>query len=214
MRDIRRFLKLLTSVIIVMAFSCVVCAQVDDDPDAPRLKVKGYKGWYKFVDQYGDTVRMIELYDVYIYPPLVFKNKKEEDFYWRTVRDVRKTLPYAQTAGRALLETYEYVQTIPDEKMREKHLKDLEKELVAKYKPQIMKMTRNQGKVLLKLITRETDQSSFNIVKAFLGSFRAAFWQGVGRIFGMNMRGDYNPSKDREDEIIERVATLIERGVL
>lgn len=214
MRDIRRFMKLLVAVIAVMAFSCVVSAQIDDDPDAPKLKVKGYKGWYKFVDQYGDTVRMIELYDVYIYPPLVFKNKKEEDFYWRTVRDVRKTLPYAQTAGRALLETYEYVQTIPDEKMREKHLKDLEKELVAKYKPQIMKMTRNQGKVLLKLITRETDQSSFNIVKAFLGSFRAAFWQGVGRIFGMNMRGDYNPAKDREDEIIERVATLIERGVL
>lgn len=201
------------------AMICMVCggvsyAQEEVDPDAPLLKVKGYKGWYKIVDEYGDTVRMVEIYDVFIYPPLKFKNKQEEDFYWRTVRDVRKTLPYAQTAARALLETYEYVQTLPDQKQREKHLKDLEKELVAKYKPQIMKMTRNQGKILLKLITRETDQSSFNIVKAFLGSFRAGFWQGVGRIFGMNMKGDYDPSKNREDAIIERVATLIERGAL
>lgn len=205
---------MLLAMMFVMAGVFVAGAQEADDGDEPTLKVKGYKGWYRMVDEFGDTVRMTEIYDVYIYPPLKFKNKKEEDFYWRTVRDVRKTLPYAQTAGRALLETFEYIQTIPDPKERERHLKELEKELVAKYKPHILKMTRNQGKILLKLITRETDQSSFNIVKAFLGSFRAGFWQAVGRMFGMNMKGDFNPRKNKEDAVIERVATLIERGVL
>lgn len=210
-----RFAKILSFMaVMVCTMAGFGVARGEEIPDEPQIKVKAYKGWYKMVDEFGDTVRMIELYDVYIYPPLKFKNKKEEDFYWRTVRDVRKTLPYAQTAGKALLETFEYIQTLPDKESRERHLKALEKELVAKYKPAIMKMTTNQGKILLKLITRETDQSSFNIVKAFLGSFRAGFWQAIGRIFGMNMRGDFNPKKNKEDAIIDRVATLIERGAL
>ncbi len=74
--------------------------------------------------------------------------------------------------------------------------------------------TKGQGKVLLKLINRETDQSSFNIVKAFLGSFRAGFWQTFGRFFGMNMKAGYNPDKNKEDAMIERIATLIEQGAL
>ena len=166
------------------------------------------------VDEYGDTVRMIQMNDVYIYPPMKFKDKKHEEFYWRTVRDVRKTLPYAQAAGKALLETYQYIQTIPDKKEREKHLATMEKDIVAQYKPAILKLTKNQGKVLLKLINRETDQSSYNIVKAFLGSFRASFWQTFGRVFGINMKAGFNPDKNEEDAIIDRVANLIEQGAL
>lgn len=180
----------------------------------PELKVKAYKGWYKMVDEYGDTVRMIELYDVYVYPPMKFKNKKHEEYYWRTVRDVKKTLPYAKAASQALIETYQHIQTIPDPKEREKHLKTMEKDIVKQYKPVIMKFTKGQGKVLLKLINRETDQSSFNIVKAFLGTFRASFWQTFGRFFGMNMKAGYNPAKNEDDAMIERIATLVEQGAL
>jgi hypothetical protein len=166
------------------------------------------------VDEYGDTVRMTLLRDVYIYPPLKFKDKKQEEFYWRTVRDVRRTLPYAKLAFQALCETYEYIQTIPDKKKRERHLKNLEKDIFDQYKPVVKGFTKGQGKVLLKLINRETDQSSFNIVKAFLGSFRAGFWQTFGRFFGMNMKAGYNPDKNKEDAMIERIATLIEQGAL
>lgn len=182
--------------------------------DLPVTMRKAYKGWYKMVDEYGDTVRMIQMNDVYIYPPMKFKDKKHEEFYWRTVRDVRKTLPYAQAAAKALLETYQYIQTIPDKKEREKHLATMEKDIVAQYKPAILKLTKNQGKVLLKLINRETDQSSYNIVKAFLGSFRASFWQTFGRVFGINMKAGFNPDKNEEDAIIDRVANLIEQGAL
>ena len=184
------------------------------EPEIPEIKVKAYKGWYKMVDEYGDTVRMIEINEVSVYPELKFKNKKEEEYYWRTVRDVRKTLPYAKAACRALIETYEYIQTIPDPKERERHLKTMEKDIVAQYKPVIMKFTKNQGKVLLKLINRETDQSSFNIVKAFLGSFRAGFWQTFGRFFGMNMKAGFHPEKNSDDATIDRIATLIEQGAL
>lgn len=197
---------------MMMLFCCP--ALLSDEPEGPRLKVQYVMGRYRFTDEYGDDVSMTVLRDLYVYPPLKFKNKKQEEFYWRTVRDVRKTLPYAKLAYNTLCETYEYIQTIPDKKEREKHLKNLEKEIFAQYKPAIMKMTRGQGKVLLKLINRETDQSSYSIVKAFLGSFRAGFWQTFGKFFGMNMKAGFHPEKNDEDAIIERVATLIEQGVL
>lgn len=179
-----------------------------------RVKVQPVKGYKYIVDEYGDTCRLTYLRELVVYPPLKFKNKRDEEFYWRTVRDVRKTLPYAKLAFSALCETYEYIQTIPDPKERERHLKTLEHDIFEQYKPVVKTMTKNQGKVLLKLINRETDQTSFNIVKAFLGSFRAGFWQTFGRFFGVNMRVGYHPDKNKEDAMIERIATMIEQGTL
>ncbi len=188
-------------------------AQADAVPDL-RLKVKAYMGYTHIVDEYGDTCRLTYIRDIYVFPPLKFRNKKEERFYWRTVRDVRKTLPYAKMAFATLCETYEYIQTIPDKKERERHLKTLEHDIFEQYKPVVKNMTKSQGKMLLKLINRETDQTSYSIVKAFLGSFRAGFWQTFGRFFGMNLRSGFRPEKNREDAIIERVALLIEQGAL
>lgn len=211
----RLHIIILTAILaVLLSWGAGECAAQKTAADEPELKIKAYKGYYHFVDEYGDTVRMTVIRDIYVYTPLKFKNKKEEEFYWRTVRDVRKTLPYAKMAFNTLCETYEYINTIPDKKEREAHLKRLEKEIFEQYKPAIKGFTKGQGKMLLKLINRETDQSSYNIVKAFLGSFRAGFWQTFGRFFGMNMKMKYNPDKNKEDAIIERVATLIEQGAL
>ena len=205
-------------IVAILAMAIVVCnhrvpAQ-DPDDNSPRLAVKAYEGYTHFVDEYGDTCRMTYIKNITVYPPMRFKNKKEEEFYWKTVRDVKRTLPYAKLAFSTLCETYEYIQTIPNKKERERHLKTLEKDILEQYKPVIKKMTKNQGKVMLKLIYRETDQTSFNIVKAFLGSFRAGFWQTFGRFFGINLRAGYHPDKNKEDAIIDRVATLVEQGAL
>lgn len=203
--------------VIILLAACIFAAtglHAQNDGQELRLKVKAYKGYTHFVDEYGDTCRLTYIRDVYVYPPMKFKNKKEEEFYWRTVRDVRKTLPYAKLAFATLCETYEYIQTIPDKKERERHLKRLEKDIFEQYKPVVKRMTKNQGKVMLKLINRETDQTGYSIVKAFLGSFRAGFWQTFGRFFGINMRAGFHPNKNREDATIERIATLIEQGAL
>ena len=193
---------------------CASGSKTAPKAEEPKIQVKAYKGFYRFVDEYGDTVRMTIINDIYVYPPLKFKNKKQEEFYWRTVRDVRKTLPYAKLAFATLCETYEYIQTIPDPKVREKHLKRLEHDIFEEYKPVVKNFTKRQGKVLLKLINRETDQTSYHIIKAFLGTFRAGIWQTFGRFFGMNMKLDFKPDKNDEDAIIDRVATLIEQGAL
>lgn len=203
--------KILTILTFIMLIPVFCRAQ---NAEELRVKVRAYDGFTRIVDQYGDTCRLTYIHEIVVYPPLKFKNKKEEKFYWKTVRDVRKTLPYAKLCYGTLVETYEYIQTIPDPKRREAHLKRLEKDIFDRYKPVVKTMTKSQGKVLLKLINRETDQSSYNIVKAFLGSFRAGFWQTFGRFFGMNMKTGFHPEKNREDAIIERVATLIEQGAL
>ena len=202
---------------LLLAFTLLLAAAIpalaDELPDY-AVPVKAYRGYSWFIDEYGDRRVMTFIRDVYVYPPMKFTNKKQEEFYWRTVRDVRKTLPYAKLAYSTLIETYEYIQTIPDPKQRQAHLKRLEKDIFNRYKPVIKNFTKGQGKVLLKLINRETNQSSYNIVKAFLGSFRAGFWQTFGRFFGMNMKVGFNPRKKHEDAIIDRVATLIEQGAL
>ena len=207
----KKIRKLLLTITLLLA--AAIPALADELPDY-AVPVKAYRGYSWFIDEYGDRRVMTFIRDVYVYPPMKFTNKKQEEFYWRTVRDVRKTLPYAKLAYSTLIETYEYIQTIPDPKQRQAHLKRLEKDIFNRYKPVIKNFTKGQGKVLLKLINRETNQSSYNIVKAFLGSFRAGFWQTFGRFFGMNMKVGFNPRKKHEDAIIDRVATLIEQGAL
>ena len=210
--------KLLTVLIVLLCSSADIfeakAAVPTESDQIPPLKISAYEGFQRIVDQYGDTCRLYFIKEIVVYPPMKFKNKAEEDFYWRTVRDVRKTLPLAKLCFSTLCETYEYIQTIPDKKKREAHLKRLEKDIFERYKPTVKSMTKTQGKILLKLINRETDQSSYNIVKAFLGSFRAGFWQTFGRFFGMNMKSGFHPDNNKEDATIDRIATLIEQGAL
>ena len=176
---------------------------------------KVFKGKYHFVDpETGDTMLMIVFNPITVFPREKFTSKKDEEFYWKTVRDVRKALPYAKLICSTLLETYEYLETFPTEQEKQDYLKQFEKEIFNQYKPVMKTFTKSQGKMLIKLINRETDQSSYNIVKAFLGTFRAGFWQTFGRFFGVNMRTGYDPAGNEEDAIIERICIRIETGSL
>lgn len=192
-----------------------------DTPDAPRdinnpgsgMK-KVFRGKYHTVTPEGDTVLVVIFNEITVFPPMKFKDKKQEQFYWRTVRDVKKTLPYAKLICETLVETYEYIETFPTQKERERYLKDMEGAIFEQYKPVLKKFSKNQARMLVKLIQRETNQSGYDILKAFLGSFRATFWQGFGRLFGVNLKGKYSPQTDANDAIIERVCTLVEQGQL
>lgn len=166
------------------------------------------------ISETGDTTYHVVLRTITVFPKWEFKDKKEEEFYWRTVRDVKKALPYAKVICRTLTETYEYIETLPDTKAREKHLKDMESAVFQQYKPAMKKFTKGQANLLVKLIMRETNQTGYDILKAFLGSFRAAFWQGFGKLFGVSLKGKYQPEKNRQDAIIERVCIAVEEGTI
>ncbi|MDE6175854.1 MAG: DUF4294 domain-containing protein [Duncaniella sp.] len=219
-----RIRKLLLTLTLVAATVFPPLAQAlsasAPSPDEPEVdievgdgRVRPILGYY-FFEEDGEQTLMLVLADVTVFPPMKFKNKKEEEFYWKTVRDVKKTLPYAKLICETLIETYEYIETFPTQKEREEHLKRMEGEVFKQYKPALKKFTKSQAQMLVKLINRETNQSSYNILKAFLGTFRAGFWQTFGRLFGVNLKTDYNPDKDRKDAIVERVATMVELGQL
>lgn len=160
----------------------------------------------------GDTIPYITLRNVYIYPKMKFKSKRQEKYYWKLVRDVKKTLPIAKEIRKAVLETYEYMETLPDEKSREKHIKAVEKGLKEQYTARMKKLTFSQGKLLIKLVDRECNQSSYQLVKAFMGPFKAGFYQTFAALFGASLKKEYRP--EDEDKLIERVATLVENGLL
>jgi hypothetical protein len=160
----------------------------------------------------GDTLPVMIIPDIYVYPPTTFKNTGEEEKYKKLIRDVKRTLPYAKLIYTTLIETYEYMQTLPTAKQRQDHMKRMEKELYAEYFPVLKKMSLSQGKLLIKLINRECNQSSYDILKAFLGSFRAGFWNFFAGIFGASLKSEWNPQG--KDAVTERIIVLVEEGAL
>lgn len=170
-----------------------------------------YQRVTRIVTDAGDTATLIILRPIYCFPKRTFKSQKEKEYYWRNVRDVKKVLPYAKLVHRALIETYEYIQTLPEEE-REKHLKRMEKELFEEYKPVLKEFTYSQAKLLIRLIDRECNQSSYHLIKAFLGGFRASFWQTFGAMFGVSLRKEWEP--EGKDRILEEIVVLVENGQL
>lgn len=158
----------------------------------------------------GDTIPDLRMPTLYVFKPIVFKNKKKQKEYNRLVRNVKRTLPIAKEVNRAIIETYEYLLTLPDEKSRQKHLQLVEKGLKQQYTPRLKKLTFSQGKLLIKLIDRETDSSSYELVKAFLGPFKAGFYQAFAAIFGASLKKEYHP--EDEDALIEQIVLQVESG--
>jgi len=180
----------------------------------PTLVRDPYRSYSWRIDEEGDTVAVINLRELTVFPPEKFKNRKEEEIFWRTVRDVKLTLPYAKLIAETLVETYEYIETFPTQKEREDYLKSMEKALFEQYKPVLKRFSKRQAKVLIKLIQRETHQSSYDIVKAFLGTFRATFWQGFGKLFGVSLKSEFKPDKNKEDATLDRIARRVEQGTI
>lgn len=162
--------------------------------------------------QFGERLPTIQLRSVSLYRPLYFKNAQERVRFTRLMRDVKKTLPYAKIVSHTLKETYEYMETLPNEKAKMKHLKRMEHELFEQYKPEMKKLTLTQGKLLMKLINRETNSSSYDLLDSFLGSFAAGFWNLFANLFGGDLHTTWDPYG--EDAEIEHICVLIEYGMI
>ncbi|MDR1715776.1 MAG: DUF4294 domain-containing protein [Prevotella sp.] len=160
----------------------------------------------------GDTIAVVNLKPVYIFAQIKFKNNKERQEYSKLVRDVKIAYPYARTIAYSIIETYEYMETLPTEKAKQKYLEDVQKYMMDEYKPKMKKMTKNQGKILVKLIDRECNTPSYNIVKALVGSFKAGVYNAFAGLFGNSLKTKYDPSD--KDASIEAIVIQIEQGTI
>lgn len=160
----------------------------------------------------NDTVACMYLKDFIKYSPMRHATAHEVIQYNRLVRDVKKTLPYAKEVAGIIIETYEYMETLPNHKSKQQHLDKMEKHLKDLYTPKMKKLTKSQGQLLMKLIDRETNSSSYNIVESFMGTFKAFSYNVFAGLFGNNLKKRYNPYD--EDQMVERVAVLVEQGAI
>lgn len=160
----------------------------------------------------GDTIPYVDLPNVYIFKPLKFRNKREIEKYYKLIRDVKKVLPISKEVNRAIIETYEYMMTLPNEKARKQHIKAVEKGLKEQYTPRLKKLTFAQGKLLIKLVDRQTNSTGYELVKAFMGPFKAGFYQTFAALLGASLKKQYDPAG--EDALTERVILMVESGQL
>lgn len=146
------------------------------------------------------------------YAPLTFKNDRERAEYNRLVYNVKKVLPWAKLAKLTIIETVEVLDQLPDKRSRDAHIKEVERGLKAQYGPALKKLTRSQGRLLIKLVNRECNQTGYAIAKAFIGPFKANLYQGIAVLFGNSLNKKYDP--DGDDRYTERVVRMVEAGLI
>lgn len=167
---------------------------------------------YTFTVEKGDTILYGYLPESIIFTPLRFKNEKEKLEYNRLVRDVKRTLPYAKLVAMNIIETYEFMETLQTKKEKQQHLKQTQKFIMDSYKPKMKKLSKNQGKILVKLIDRQTNTSAYDIVKSLTGGIKATVYNTFAGLFGNNLKTQYDP--EGKDKMIERIVIEIEQGTL
>jgi len=161
---------------------------------------------------HGDTLPHITLHEISVVPKWKFRSKKEYRKYSRLVRNIKKTLPYARLAARKLHEIDNHMQTLKTDKERKAYLKEAEKKLFADFEQPLRHLTVSQGLLLIRLIDRETGDTSYNLIKEYKSGFAAFFWQSVARLFGSNLKADYDP--DGDEKMIEHIIILLDNGML
>ncbi len=160
----------------------------------------------------GDTIAVYRMPEVQIIEK-VFKNKKEEKKYWRMVRNVKKALPYAKIA-KEKLEKYESQLDGKKKRERKQIMKQVEQELLAEYSEELKNLTITQGRILLKLIDRETGHTSYELVESLRGWFSANFWQGIAILFDADLKSEFDPKSSADDAMIDEIVMKIENGEL
>ena len=160
----------------------------------------------------GDSIQYMEMNNVYVFPPVTFNSKRQQNAYMRLVKNVKTVLPIAKEARLIMMETAEYLETLPTKEAREEHMKRVEKSIMKEYKPRMKKLTYSQGKLLIKLIYRESNSSGYELIQAFLGPMRAGFYQAFAWAFGASLKKQYDP--EGIDRLTERVVLMVEAGQL
>lgn len=205
---------------LLMAFLSVFClgvaAQNDDavkpedrevNMDAPTFEPMVKVGKV-LLDK--DSIQYVQVNNVYVYPTQEFKNAKERMAYNRLVYNIKKVLPIAKEVRQIILETGAYLETLPNKKAKDAHMKVVEKSIKEEYTPRMKKLTYAQGKLCIKLVYRECNSSTYHLIQAFLGPIRAGFYQAFASLFGASLNKKYDPNG--VDRLTERIVLQVEAG--
>ena len=160
----------------------------------------------------GVTMPEVEIKEVTVVARPTAAQRSQYRKYERLITNIKRVYPYALIVRRRLTEVNDNIRKIENEKDRKAYMKSLEKDIFAEYEGDMRQMTITQGRLLIKLIDRETQNTSFELIRDYRGKFAAAFWQGIARIFGTNLKEVYDPYG--EDALIEAIINEVEAGRL
>jgi hypothetical protein len=160
----------------------------------------------------NDTIPLVELEEVRIYKRQDFEYLNQKRRNQRLVRNVKKAYPYAKIAGVRLRELDEELAGLKTKKERDNHINEAEKAIMDEFEKEVRRLTVTQGIILVKLIDRETGHTSYQVIKDLKGGITAFFWQGIARLFGNNLKAEYDP--EETDRIIEDIVRGIEAGFI
>jgi len=186
---------ILTISILLLAFT--IKAQVKLDTSK----------FVKIVIVNSDTIPQIQIEEVFIVAPFPFKNNRQRRRYSRLVRDIKKVYPYAQLASNILNNLEKSLDSLETKRLRKQHIKEVDKALKKRYGNELKRLTIRQGRILIKLIDRETGSTSYELIKELKGSFSAFMWQSLARIFGENLKVNYDA--EGEDKMMEHILLRI-----
>lgn len=150
----------------------------------------------------GDTIFLADIPEVEI---LAFKDKTERKQYFILKRRVLKVYPFALLAKEKLTRIQLGLDTIPKRRHKKRYTREVAKWVKEEYADRLKNLTMNEGKILVKLIYRETNTTSYEIVKSYRGRFNAFFWQTMAKFWNNNLKTEYNPVNVREDMLIEHI---------
>ena len=207
MRPIMRMIHWVGLVVLVLAGHTAMAQNKAAPADSLNKKDRHV---LKAEEVDGKTIASIEVQEVVVFPKIEFDNRRKYRRYQKLIRDLKKVYPYAQKAKYKLIQMERDFRQIESEKARKQYVKRMEKEIKQEFSDDVKHLTITQGRLLLKLIDRETGNTSYTLLDELKGSFTAAFWQTVARIFGHNLKAEYEPHG--RDYLIERIVILIEHN--
>ena len=196
---------------IIFFFFFLNVLTVKSQPPIYDLTVQPKNGfWARAEVVNGDTIPVVDLNTVEVFGEYVFKNRRQYEKWTRLKFNVKKVYPYAILAAAKLKEYNNMLEKIEDEDYKKAFLKVCEKDLRNQFEDELKGLTVSQGKVLMKLIDRETGKTTYELVKQMRGNFQAVMWQTMARLFGNSMKVEYDA--EVEDIMIERAIKLVEAG--
>ena len=169
---------------------------------------------YGRIEENGDTTLIVYLPEVDIDLMQRYLQITDTRQGRRLASNVKKVFPYAKLAGAKMHEYDSILANVSDKSERNRLMRQAEKEITDQYTEELKNLTITQGLILVRLIDRETGSTSYQVVQELRGKVRAFFYQGFARLWGYNLKTEYDPHNNPEDDEIETIMTLLERGVI
>ena len=192
-------------------------AQLESNPDNDKYMtgapIFSHPVYYTGMIMYeGEMIPSFEFGDFYVFNKLRFKNVRQAKKYYKVANNIKKVYPIACEIQRVVNKTIAHMDSLSTKKEKDEYMKVAEKELIAAYKPKLKKLTFSQGKLLIKLVDRQCNQTGYELIRTYMGKFKAGFYNAFASLFGASLKKEYDAECD--DRLTERAIMLIESGQL